>query len=242
MVTEGNRFWYNPDVPKVGRGLGLKERVESAVSILKAAGYTFDTEPVVVTDGEYGTYVETPGEGLRHPDGSLVEEMEIASPSEAYDPLRATFAVMIERALNDVGIPVRANLTTMDNVRDLVLSDTAAEDLDMWVLGWSLPLVPDYLGLYFHTLSFEDGFNFGSYSNPAFDELDDTFLNTADVTEARTIAMQMQEILAADLPYVVLFSPTITEAYRPSKVTFPYTSVLGGIQFSSGLQTVALID
>jgi len=34
-----------------------------------------------------------------------------------------------------------------------------------------------------------------------------------------------------DVPYVILFDTPITEAYRADMIEFPYTEVLGGIQF-----------
>ena len=52
----------------------------------------------------------------------------------------------------------------------------------------------------------------------------------------------MQALLANDLPYVTLFSPQTVDVYRPSKVRFPYTETVGGIQFSNGLLTVVEIE
>ena len=39
MVPEGNAAWYNPDVPYIGRGLTRAERIQSAVDLLKGAGF-----------------------------------------------------------------------------------------------------------------------------------------------------------------------------------------------------------
>ena len=51
----------------------------------------------------------------------------------------------------------------------------------------------------------------------------------------------MQEFLADDLPYVVLFTTPILETYRKDRLDFPYTSTLSGLQGAGGLPgTVAI--
>ncbi len=235
-VPEGNGFWYNPDVPFIGKGLSRQERVEQAVTLLKDAGFTFETEPVVSEDG---SFMEQEGEGLRMPNGELMEELELMAPSAGYDPLRSTFAIWIERWLNDVGIPVKAQLTGFNIIVER-LSDH--ENLDMWMLGWGLSLYPDYLESFFHSRNAsEDGLNVGGYSNPEFDALADALLEETDLAEARKQVFQMQEFLADDLPYVVLFTTPLLEAYRSDRLEFPYTQVLDGLQDQGGLTTTVVI-
>ncbi len=148
MVPAGNVFWHNADVPKIGEGLSRQDRITQAVQLLKDAGFTYDTEPIVSEDGNF---VEVQGSGLRLPDGTLVPQMDIMSPSAGYDPLRSTFAIWIERWLNDIGIPARAKLTGFNVMIDVLFSENVAEELDMWILGWSLSLFPDYLENFFHS-------------------------------------------------------------------------------------------
>ena len=45
------------------------------------------------------------------------------------------------------------------------------------------------------------------------------------LAEAQVIANKMEAILFDDLPYLVLFTPPIIEAYR-GNVEFPFTDVL----------------
>ena len=235
-VPEGNGFWYNPDVAFIGKGLSRQERVEQAVTLLKDAGFTFETEPVVSEDG---SFMEQQGEGLRMPNGELMEELTLMAPSAGYDPLRSTFAIWIERWLNDVGIPVKAQLTGFNIIVER-LSDH--ENLDMWMLGWGLSLYPDYLEAFFHSSNAgEDGLNVGGYSNPEFDALADALLEETDLEEARKQVFQMQEFLADDLPYVVLFTTPLLEAYRSDRLEFPYTQVLDGIQDQGGMTTIVTL-
>ena len=241
MVPEGNVFWHNSDVPKFGQGLSRGDRLAQAVDLLKIAGFTYEEEPEISDDGNF---VSRPGKGLKMPDGTPVPDMTLLAPSAGYDPMRSTFAIWIERWLNDLGIPVRANLTGFNVIVDQLFSDTVADDLDMWMLGWGLSIFPDYLENFFHSRHAPetgDGYNWGGYANPGFDELSLGLLSETTIEGARDKAFQLQEYLADELPYVTLFTTPKLDAYRPSRVEFPYTSVLGGLEQQGGMQQEAVI-
>ena len=230
MVPTGNVAWHNPDVPTYGKGLTRAERVSQAVELLKGAGFTWEVEPRVSEDGRF---VEQAGEGLRLPNGEPMPEMTVMAPSPGYDPLRSTFAIWIERWLNEVGIPLRADLAGFNLIVDKVFNQ---QDFDMWILGWGLTLFPDYLEAFFHSRYSElEGHNAGGYSNPEFDRLAEELVAETDVTRARQQVFKMQEFLAEELPYVTLFTTPITETYRSDKLEFPYTDNLGGLQNAGAL-------
>lgn len=230
MVPPGNQAWFNADVPQIGKGLSRAERVAQAVELLKSAGFTWETEPRVSEDGRF---VEQRGEGLKMPNGEPVPAIDILAPSPGYDPLRSTFAIWIERWLNEVGIPVHADLTGFNLIVEKVFDQ---QDFDMWILGWGLSLYPDYLEAFFHSQHSDlGGHNAGGYNNPEFDKLADELLAETDVEAARQLVFKMQEFLADDLPYVPLFDTPLVEAYRSDRIDFPYTYALGGLQNASGL-------
>ncbi len=236
MVPEGNKAWHNPDVPLIGKGLSRGERIDQAVKLLKGVGFTWEKEP---RSSEDGKFVEETGKGLRMPNGEPMPEFSIMAPSPGYDPLRATFALWIERWLNDVGIPVKSKLTGFNLIADKVFQQ---QEFDIWILGWSLTLYPDYLEAFFHSRHTElEGHNAGGYSNPEFDRLADQLLAETDVEAARQEVFEMQEFLADELPYVVLFTTPILETYRSDRVEFPYTENLGGLQNASGLTSIVAI-
>ena len=241
MVPEGNGFWHNPDVPKFGEDLTRGERIAQAVDLLKSAGFTFEQEPEISEDGNF---VAKSGKGLRMPDGSPVPEMKLLAPSAGYDPMRSTFAIWVERWLNDIGIPVRANLTGFNVIVDELFSDTVADDLDMWILGWGLSIFPDHLENFFHSRHSPEtggGYNWGGYANSQYDDLAFGLLSETTIEGARDKAFQLQEFLAEELPYVPLFTTPKLDAYRPSRIEFPYTSVLGGLEQQNGMQQEAVI-
>ncbi len=229
MVPPGNGAWYNPDVPKLGtdpatgRPMTREQRINEAVRLLKSAGFTWDEEPRWDPDSR----VVVSGRGLKMPDGTPVPQIELLSPSAGYDPLRATFAIWIERWLNEAGIPVKANLTGFNLIATRVFDE---QDFDMWILGWGLTVFPDYLRDFFHSTRAEKGdLNAGGYSNPEFDTLSDTLVTTTDLDEAKENAFRLQEILAEESPYVVLFTTQILEPVSNS-VKFPFTTVMDGFQ------------
>jgi hypothetical protein len=167
-----------------------------------------------------------------------VPELEIIGPHAEYDPLRAEFNTRIAGWLDEVGIPTRSNLTGFNVIVDLLFSDTVADDLDMWILGWGLSLYPDYLENFFnsrHAPENEGGFNWGGYTNSEFDTLSTDLLSATDIAEAKDIVDQLQAFLADDLPYVTLFTTPIFDPYNSDRIEFPYTSILGGITIVNGL-------
>ena len=241
MVPEGNGFWHNPDVPKYGQDLTRGERLAQAVELLKSAGFTYEQEPEISEDGNF---VSKPGKGLKMPDGSPVPDMTLMAPSAGYDPMRSTFAIWIERWLNDIGIPLRANLTGFNVIVDELFSDTVADDLDMWMLGWGLSIFPDYLENFFHSRHSPEiggGYNWGGYANDVFDDQALGLLSETTIEGARDKVFQLQALLAEELPYVTLFTTPKLDAYRPARIEFPYTDVLGGIEQQGGMQQAVVI-
>ena len=237
MVPEGNAFWYNADVPLTGKGFSRGKRIAEAVELLKAAGFSWEKEPKVSEDGRF---VEVKGKGLKMPNGEAVPELEILSPSAGYDPLRSTFAIWIERWLNDIGVPAKANLTGFNVIVEKVFTE---HQFDIWILGWGLTLYPDYLEAFFHSShSGADGLNAGGYSNPEFDKLAEELLAESDLDAARSKVFTMQGFLADELPYVVLYTTPILEAYRSDRLTFPYTDTLDGIQNLQGMTTIVQFE
>ena len=234
-VPEGNGFWYNPNVSLIGKGLSRTERTEEAVKLLKDAGFTWEKEPKV---SENGT-VEVEGKGLKLPNGDPMPDLEILSPSPGYDPLRSTFAIWIERWLNDMGIPAKAKLTDFNVIVEKIADP---DGFDIWILGWGLSNFPDYLEAFFHSRHAEgDGLNRGGYSNPEFDALAEQLLIETNLDAARDQVFKMQEFLADDLPYVVLFTTPLLESYRSDRLTFPYTGTLGGLQSTNGMTSAVVI-
>jgi len=230
-VPPGNGYWYKPpsEEEKDARCIGFSEaeKVARAVEYLKQGGFTWEVEPQVNPDGTV-----TPGRGIML-NGELIPELELIHPNAAYDNRRNIFGLHVAKRANILGIPVRSVPTGFNVIVSRVFVE---QDFDMWELGWGLGIYPDYLHAFFHSAFAEPGgFNPEGYMNPEFDALADAFIAEQDLVKAKELALQMQEFLAQDLPYAVLFYSPVYEAYRSDRVVYPYTETLDGLQAVNGL-------
>ncbi len=226
LVPPGNAFWANPDLDAWCAGQSQEERVNSAVAILKDAGWTWTVEPQWNADNRD---VIPKGEGLAGPDGTPVGELELLAPGPGYDPLRATYSLFIADWANDLGIPLRAEPTGFSVIVDKVFGPV---DWDMYILGWGLTIFPDHVADFFDSRADSataGGFNIPGYANPAFDEKADNLKAETDLNEAAAIVREMDAIIAMEVPYVVLFTTPVLETYR-NTLDFPSTVTLDGLQ------------
>lgn len=243
FIPEGNAFWYSDDVKKYGlhddgTPLTRAERVDEAVRLLEAAGYSWEGGQKPAWSQE-NTEV-TPGGRLLLPDGTPVPELTLISPNAGYDPIRATFAIHVEQWLNEVGIPLKAELIGFN----VMIERTNAEvkDWDMYILGWGLTPFPDHIYRFFsEAQAVPGGQNDGSYISPEFEQLGSQINSCKSFDECKQIADKTQQFLAEELPYVVLFATTITEPYRSDTIGFPFTNALDGLQTINGLPTAVYV-
>ncbi len=211
-VPPGNKQWYNPNVKMWGQGMSRADRIKEAVSILKASGnFSWDVEPSVNEEGKI-----TAGEGIKYK-GELVKPFDIMTPPADYDPLRAMSGMLIQEWLKQVGIPATARPTAFGTIVQKAMGE---RDFDMFILGWSLSIYPDYLRDFFHSSQImEYGYNMPQYSNPEFDRLADELVTCGPREEKIQAAFVLQEYLANELPYCTLFAPASIEGYRNDRFT-----------------------
>lgn len=218
LVPEGNGFWYSKDVTKYCEGADNRTRMETAVKILKDAGYTWEVEPV--WNEARGGSVEY-GKGLMLPDGTAFPDITLLAPSAGYDPLRATTGVYIEQWLRQLGIPITAELTNFNNILTAVYT---THEYDMFILGWGLSIYPDYLCTFFNSGTLPNDYG---YESPALKAKCDEFMLETDINKAQALAYELQDILATELPYITIFTNPIYDAFRG--LEYPYTDVLDGL-------------
>jgi ABC-type transport system substrate-binding protein len=228
FVPEANTAWYFDDVPKLGQGLTREERTNLAVAILEQAGFTWEGDVKPTWDPE-NRQVTQAGQ-LLMPDGVPVPELNIPAPSLGYDPLRSTFAIWIETWLNEFGIPATAQLAGFNVIVPIIFTE---QDFDMYLLGWSLSLFPDFLRDFFsEEQAVLDGNNAGGYINQEFEELSEGILTCETFETCKEFSDQIQLLLATELPYVLLFDTGIIEGYRQASLELPYEETLSGLQYA----------
>jgi peptide/nickel transport system substrate-binding protein len=228
FVPEGNAAWFSDEAPQLGRALTREQRTNLAVQILQNAGYTWEGDVVPFWDGD-NRQVQ-PGGRLIMPNGMPVPPLTMPAPSAGYDPLRSTFAIWIETWLNEFGIPLQANLAGFNVIVPIIFTE---QNFDMYILGWSLSLFPDYLYDFFaEEQAVLDGNNAGGYVNPDFEAAARALLECEGADACKVIADELQVILGTEVPYVLLFDTGIIEAYRSASVEYPWTEQLSGLQYS----------
>ncbi len=239
-VATANAFWFNPDVPMIGKGLKTEERVNKAVELLEKAGYKWEGGKKPAWDKD-AVQVKRGGR-LIMPDGQPVPNLNLIAPSAGYDPLRSTFAIWVERYANDLGIPLKAELIGFNELITRVYQDPDYQkNLDMYILGWSLDVFPSSLrNFHYSKLAGPGDNNAGGYNNPEFDKLADTLSDCQTLDECKKAAFKLQEMLAVELPYIVLFDTGIIETYR-SNLQFPYVETLSGLQFRQGMPNAVAV-
>lgn len=238
-VAEANAFWFNPDVPKIGKGMTSEQRLAKAIEVLEKAGYKWEGGKKPTWDKD-GVRV-VPGGRLIMPDGKPVPNLTLIAPSAGYDPLRSTFGIWIERYANDLGVPLKAELIGFNDIITRVYSDPDYDKkLDMYILGWTLDIFPTGLTTFHHSRFAGPGDNnAGGYNNPEYDKLADQLFECQDAKECQKVAFKLQDMLATELPYIVLFDTGIIETYR-TNLQFPYTELMNGIQFLNGMPHAAI--
>ncbi|MCA1587383.1 MAG: ABC transporter substrate-binding protein [Chloroflexi bacterium] len=257
ILPEGNTAWYNEEVAAEltelgGAGMATADRQAEAIRLLTEAGYTWEVapgfvdpeseaeEPEVVPVPEEG-FTFSAGSGLMGPDGVLIEQLELVTPTASYDPLRATFGNYISGVSLEMGIPIVSVPTDFNKiVADVFATDPNdpliyTSPFDMYILGYSLgnPAFPTFHGSFFQT---GGDSNNTQYANPEFDEWSATFDAAQTNEEAFEAMWEMERLIARDKPHVPLFDTGILEFYS-NRVQYPFTDTLSGLQFLSGLQS-----
>ncbi|HET7847183.1 MAG TPA: ABC transporter substrate-binding protein, partial [Acidimicrobiia bacterium] len=227
MISPFNETWFDEEAAteiEAVFGGTIDARLATALDSLRAAGYVWAKEPTVAN----GAIVA--GEGLTI-SGLAPAPLTILTPGAEYDPDQPEYAGEIERTLELLGFTVSPVVTDFDSVVDLAFTagDDGARHYDMYLLGWTLgnPSLPAYYRWFFAP----DGpANSTGYSDPEFAAQLAEFEQASDLQVAKSALWQMERILAQDLPYLVLYHPEITEAYRSDRLDFGIRDVLGGIQ------------
>ena len=231
LVPEANTQWFDEEAASaITRRFErpIAKRLEDALNRLETAGYEWEQAPSL-EDGQL-----VAGSGLTV-DGQPPQPLTILTPGDEYDPARPDHVETIADTLGILGFDARPVETDFDTVVDLAFTpgEDGALQYDMYMLGWTLgnPALPGYYGALFAA---EGPMNNTGYRSAKFDEALDVYEGAFDMATAREALWEMERILARDLPYLLLYTGEITEAYRSDRVEFPGAQRLGGLQATLG--------
>ncbi len=190
VVSPVNSFWYNPNI-KI-----YDYDPAKAKDILDAAGYR-----------------DTDGNGIRELPDRGESEIVMMEPPSDYDPCEAQYPPLIQRDAEAIGLNFKAIPTNFGTIVQKIDN----HDFDMYMLGWN---IPDQFSSatapcdFFASKSDGIGQNYPGYHNQSFDKLCDEFLSSPDIYAQRNLSYRMQEAIAEDVPYSVLYYADAIHAYN----------------------------
>ena len=200
-ATVGSPGWIHPGHPSYNPAIVPVYDVAAANALLDGAGYA-----------------DSDGDGVREFDG---EPMSFEIISNSSDALRLRIAELTVEMLAAIGIETRVagvETATWENAvwPDFDVNNGRNYEIAMW--GWSAPVQADPLRLPWLVHSSTDvGFlNLTGYGNAEMDALSEALPVEADPAERVAILGRMQEIIAEDLPFVLLLYPDGAYVYDSS--------------------------
>ncbi|MCP4227140.1 MAG: ABC transporter substrate-binding protein [Actinomycetia bacterium] len=198
MGRLGTDTWTHPSSPwtRDPEAAHLSDLV-AANQLLDAAGYS------------------PGGDGVRlSPDG---QPLSFALGVNASLPNHLWAADLVAEQLNALGVTIAIEPLDMSAITAARGADAAGSPpIDMLIdeLESHAQDDPDHLYFLFHSTGGGVGDVFGNYANPDFDGVVESTLGQPE-TVRRPLIHQAQEILAEDIPVVVLYYPAGRTAYRP---------------------------
>ncbi len=200
-ATVGSPGWIHPGHSVYNPGIATVYDPAAANALLDSAGYA-----------------DSDGDGVREFDG---QPMSFEIITNASDSLRLRIAELTVEMLAVIGIETEVlpvDTAVWENAvwPGFDVNNGRNYEIAMW--GWSPPVQADPLRLPWLVHSALDrGFlNLTGYGNAEMDELSEALAVEPDPEERKAILGRMQEIIAEDLPFVLLLYPDGAYVYDSS--------------------------
>ena len=200
-ATVGSPGWIHPGHSSYNPAIVPVYDVAAANALLDGAGYA-----------------DTDGDGVREFDGQPMSFEVITNSS---DSLRLRIAELTAEMLAAIGIeteivPVDTGVWEQAVWPGFDVNNGRNYEIAMW--GWSAPVQADTLRLpWLVHSSLDSGFlNLTGYANAEIDALSEALSVEPDAAERNAILGRMQEIIAEDLPFVLLLYPDGAYVYDSS--------------------------
>jgi len=191
-------YWFNPNVPET---------------------YSFDLEKAADILDDLG-WVDTDGDGVREGTGDHAGEplaFDIGPP--IYDPVRCRAAELLSTWFAEIGVDATVQYmewaTLWGKITQPLDSPTK---IDTWLLGSSQSPEPTWMHTRLHSDNIPNP-NYYGLRNAEYDELALLQGTQFDSSERQASIWRMQEILAEEVPLVVLYFRQSPSVFRNDELT-----------------------
>jgi peptide/nickel transport system substrate-binding protein len=190
--------FYNPNVPQT---------------------YTFNLTIAAQILDDLG-WVDTDGDGVREGTGDHAGEplaFDIGPP--IYDPVRVRAAELIAMNLETIGVDATVKYTEWATLwKQIIQPLDSPTKVDSWLLGSSLSVDPQIFRTRLHSSAISNP-NYYGFINAEFDMLAELQSTQFDYEERKESVFRMQEILAEEIPLIVMYFRQSPSVYRTDKLT-----------------------
>jgi peptide/nickel transport system substrate-binding protein len=201
-ILEGQGVVLNAPVPPaswayIEAPLRFPYDPATATKLLDGAGYTKGADGIYARNGQRLSFTITTNTG---------------------SPVRESECLFIQKALKEIGIELKFNLVELSVFQGKAMPTGA---FDMVLNRLNLNSVDPDPYTYFHSSQGQKnakgtfvGFNISQYSNPAVDQLLDDGRKSTDQAARKAIYAKYQQIIADEIPWLVLFNYKSTYAVK----------------------------
>jgi len=139
-------------------------------------------------------------DGIRAKDG---QKLSFSCYTNAGNKVRESYVTVMQEQWKQIGVDMTPKTEEWNAFLDRI---TKSHDFDCFLVGFSWGVDPNQRTM-FHSDSYNGGFNMSKYSNPEMDKILDDALATTDVAKRKELYYKMQQIVAKDVPVVILDFP-----------------------------------
>jgi hypothetical protein len=191
-------IWYNPDTPET-----YNFNLTKAEEILDDLGW-----------------VDTDDDGIREGTGEHAgEPLEFDIGPPIYDPVRVRAAELIAENLQTIGVDATVQYMEWATLWGKIIQPLdSPSKIDSWLLGSSQSIDPQWFKTRLHSSSIPNP-NYYGFVNAEFDQLAELQSQQFDVDERKESVWRMQEILAEEIPLIVMYFRQSPSVYRTDKLT-----------------------
>jgi peptide/nickel transport system substrate-binding protein len=162
--------------------------------------YPYDPDRARALLAEAG-WTDSDGDGYLDRDGKRFVLNVITNQG---NKVREQAALIIQQRLKGVGIDMTVKVVEWAS---LIKGSLDSHDFESVIIGFTIPMEPDLIDIFYSTKTRPGEMNFISYSNPEVDRLIDLARFTLDRKARKAALDRIQEIFRDDVPYVFLFVP-----------------------------------